>query len=289
MMKLIPLLILFLLYGPPVVSQVYNPVNYNFNGTPTYGVKIKTSLPFCHGCQMPTLIFEGFNYGGAATIGIILNYYIYEGILYSASASSWGGHTPPIILANENNKMVIFIDHRGYYERFSVRAFAQGMSETPEWFQGWSVADEPLNASYQITVAYKNKFTGNVLMPGDGIWNGEGNMGIGTINPGSYKLNVNGTIRAKEVIVNTDGADFVFEPEYSLPELDEIEKYINENKHLPGFAPASKMKEDGISVSEMQTKLLQKMEELILYVIEQNKTIKNQNERIEELENKMKY
>ncbi|HEX2921877.1 MAG TPA: hypothetical protein VHO50_12010 [Bacteroidales bacterium] len=101
----------------------------------------------------------------------------------------------------------------------------------------------------------------------------DGSVGIGNNNPGSYKLNVSGKIRADEIVVNTSGADFVFDPDYNLPDLAEVERYIEENKHLPDVAPASEMQADGMNVSEMQTKMLQKIEELTLYVIELKKEI----------------
>jgi len=110
-----------------------------------------------------------------------------------------------------------------------------------------------------------------------------GNVGIGTTNPGNYKLNVTGRIRANEVVVNTSGADFVFHEDYILPDLSDVESFIRENKHLPDIAPASEMKVNGINVSEMQTKLLQKVEELTLYIIDQSKelnTLKKENEQL---------
>lgn len=115
------------------------------------------------------------------------------------------------------------------------------------------------------------------------------NILIGKIQQANtaYKLDVNGKIRADEVIVNTTGADFVFDPSYNLPELEEIEKYINDNKHLPDFAPASKMKEDGMCVGEMQTKLLQKIEEMTLYMIELKKENIQQAEQITILKKEM--
>ncbi len=86
-----------------------------------------------------------------------------------------------------------------------------------------------------------------------------------------YKLDVEGPIRANEIVVNTTGADFVFEPTYKLRPLSELETFIRTNKHLPDIAPAKEMQENGVSAGEMQTKLLQKVEELTLYVIEQEK------------------
>jgi hypothetical protein len=111
-----------------------------------------------------------------------------------------------------------------------------------------------------------------------------GNVGIGTITPGDYKLNVWGRIRAHEVVVNTSGADFVFESDYKLPTLTEVESFIKENRHLPDFVSAHEMNEKGLNVSEMQTKLLQKIEELTLYVIEQNKKIQSLDKKVRELE-----
>jgi hypothetical protein len=108
------------------------------------------------------------------------------------------------------------------------------------------------------------------------------NVGIGTTNPTS-KLTVAGNISSREVKVTVDaGADFVFEKEYNLPSLSFLEKYIKENKHLPEIASAKEMQENGINLSEMNIKLLQKMEEMTLYMIEQNK-------RIEKLEFEKKY
>lgn len=89
----------------------------------------------------------------------------------------------------------------------------------------------------------------------------------------AYKLDVNGIIRANEVVINTTGADFVFEKEYKLMSLELLEQNINKNKHLPGIPSACEMQKNGVSLSELNTSLLQKVEELTLYIIEQNKRI----------------
>lgn len=121
-------------------------------------------------------------------------------------------------------------------------------------------------------------------------------VGIGTMNP-LYKLDVNGSIgaktitvdsilRAEEIIVETSGADFVFTDDYQLRPLSEVEAFITENKHLPEIQSAQDMQENGVSVSELQTKLLQKIEELTLYLIQQEETIRQQDLRIKALETK---
>ncbi len=101
---------------------------------------------------------------------------------------------------------------------------------------------------------------------------GSGNVGIGTYNP-TYKLDVCGTIRAKEMRVSTGWCDYVFADDYKLMPLSEVEKFISENKHLPGIAPASIVESEGLQVGEMTANMMEKIEELTLYVIAQQKQI----------------
>ena len=100
-----------------------------------------------------------------------------------------------------------------------------------------------------------------------------GNVGIGTTIPGAYKLAVNGTIRAKEVIVDTGWADYVFDDSYRLAPLSEVESHIKANKHLPGIPSAAEVAEHGVSMGDMQSKLLAKVEELTLHLIAQEKQL----------------
>jgi len=113
----------------------------------------------------------------------------------------------------------------------------------------------------------------------------KGNISIGVANTQGYKLAVNGNIRAKEIKVeNANWPDYVFAKDYKLPSLQETEKHINEKGHLPGIPSAQDVKTNGIDLGEMNAKLLQKIEELTLHVIEQNKQLQLQNRRIDELE-----
>jgi len=102
---------------------------------------------------------------------------------------------------------------------------------------------------------------------------GGGNVLIGqtTQANSAYKLDVWGSARASKMVVNATGADFVFEPTYKLPALSDIERYIRQNHHLSEIPSAAEMQKDGMDVGELNTKLLQKVEELTLYLIEKDK------------------
>lgn len=108
----------------------------------------------------------------------------------------------------------------------------------------------------------------------DGNMTINGNVGIGKLNP-KEALEVNGTIKAKEIIVTNDGwPDYVFDKKYKLQDLESVENYINENHHLPGVPSANQIKTDGISVSRMLELQMQKIEELTLHIIKLEKRLK---------------
>lgn len=136
-------------------------------------------------------------------------------------------------------------------------------------------------AIYNMTGSYGNSLQfwsysqdASVMGPKFAI-SDNGNVLIGKTSQSNtaYMLDVNGKARANEIVVNTTGADFVFEKDYKLRSLKDLEAFVKQNKHLPEVPSAKAMQENGLGVSEMQTKLLQKVEELTLYLIEQNKRI----------------
>ena len=126
-------------------------------------------------------------------------------------------------------------------------------------------------------------------MFGDGSWkfaidNADGTVYIGSPNlndenfalGAGYKLRVYGKIISEEVRVQlkTLWPDYVFSKNYKLHSLPEIEKYIAENHHLPNMPAAAEVEKNGIALGEMQTKMMEKIEELTLYIIAQDKRIK---------------
>lgn len=117
--------------------------------------------------------------------------------------------------------------------------------------------------------------------------NNDGNIGMGVtpdkINA-AYKLSVNGAIRATKVVVEIGWADYVFHKDYKLMPLNELEKFVNANKHLPNIPTSDEIKEKGLDVGDVQAKQMEKIEELTLYIIEMNKKIQEQNQQLVELE-----
>ncbi|RXK85953.1 hypothetical protein [Filimonas effusa] len=107
-----------------------------------------------------------------------------------------------------------------------------------------------------------------------------GRVGIGTIRPQS-ELAVKGTITSMKVKVTQTGwPDYVFDSSYQLPSLPQIETFIHQNKHLPEVPSATEVKTNGLDLGDNQAILLKKIEELTLYIIQQNKQIDQQNKQI---------
>jgi hypothetical protein len=129
-----------------------------------------------------------------------------------------------------------------------------------------------------------------------------GMVGIGTSETNGHRLAVNGSISATEIKVEAQTADFVFEEDYQLKSLEEVEQFVQKNKHLPDVPSAKQMEEDGVGLAEMNKLLLQKVEELTLYLIDEHKKnnqqateisylkkqLLEQNQIIQELSNRLK-
>jgi hypothetical protein len=132
------------------------------------------------------------------------------------------------------------------------------------------------------------------LSIGNWIYGINGSIGIGTVqvNDPNYKLFVETGIRTRKIVVDqATWPDFVFKKGYRLPSLSGVKKYIEENGHLPGMPSADSIGSNGIDLGNNQAALLKKIEELTLYVIEQNRKLDDQNlelrsqqERIDRLE-----
>ncbi|HAA12085.1 MAG TPA: hypothetical protein DCE41_10455 [Cytophagales bacterium] len=128
--------------------------------------------------------------------------------------------------------------------------------------------------------------------------NSEGQVGIGTtykdenqFSTGNFMLAVEGTIGAREVGITLSEEwiwpDYVFAPEYELPSLQEVKQYVEVNHHLEGIPSEAEVHEQGAKLLALNTELVKKVEELTLYLIQQNETITAQQEKLTALEEKL--
>lgn len=154
-------------------------------------------------------------------------------------------------------------------------------------FAGWTNNNAYIGPQTGFADTYFRAATGNMRFTFAGaekltILN-TGYVGIGTTNP-VHLLHVAGTIGAQEVIVSSNGADYVFQPGYRLKPLPELAAYIAANRHLPDIPSEGEVKNNGLGVGEMQTKLLAKIEELTLHLIREHERNEELQKRLERLE-----
>lgn len=127
-----------------------------------------------------------------------------------------------------------------------------------------------------------------IHLSSDGLPNyfNSGPIGIGTEHPLSL-LSVKGEITAQKVrVTGTGWADFVFAPDYVLPSLQGLAAFIKAHQHLPEIPSAATVEKEGIELGEMNKKLLQKIEELTLYIIRQDEQLAEVQARLKKLEEK---
>ncbi|WP_417887142.1 hypothetical protein [Zunongwangia sp.] len=137
------------------------------------------------------------------------------------------------------------------------------------------------NGHLYIRSRSSNATGGNIILNDLG-----GSVAIGSVNTKGFKLAIKGKTIAEEVKIATysNWADFVFEENYELPSLLDVEKHIKKEGHLKNIPRKDEIKNNGFFLGEMNAKLLQKIEELTLYTIEQEKKLNKQADKIKELE-----
>ena len=128
----------------------------------------------------------------------------------------------------------------------------------------------------------------NALTNGISI-NPSGNVGIGTTSTGTMKLAVEGNIGARKVVVTASNPfpDYVFSPHYQLAPLDSLAQYIRLHRHLPEIPSADSVAKNGLDLGGNQEALLKKIEELTLYIIEQDLRAQRQDRELEALKQRM--
>ena len=140
---------------------------------------------------------------------------------------------------------------------------------------------DPVSLSFMVTVEAAVEHPG--LYPwsvsGEHVYRLTGNVGIGVEVP-DQKLVVDGTVKAEGYRLRMIPADYVFEEGYDLLSLDKVESYIRNHGHLPGVDSGEEMKANGLGIGRMQNTLLEKIEELSLYIIAQHDQLRVQGHRL---------
>ncbi|WP_276373034.1 hypothetical protein [Chryseolinea sp. H1M3-3] len=191
--------------------------------------------------------------------------------------------TPAFRIGGTNNYASLELGIKGAYDGM-ISTFGNDLHVyAGNWKTAGATATENHNISFYTSQAGSSNWnTAKMYLRYDG------NLGIGTVNPDA-KLAVKGTVHAEEVKVdlNVPVPDYVFDEKYFLRPLSEVENYINQNKHLPEVPAAKEMEAKGVNLGEMNMLLLKKVEELTLYLLQQNKTIEQQAQEIEILKKSM--
>lgn len=183
--------------------------------------------------------------------------------------------------ANINNDFVNANNYLSIYAH-NLHHTGTGWVRRNQYSSGWATVLN--NGYYDIAFAPDNQAgAANETVTPSSVFRItlDGNVGIGTTTPGVYKLAVNGKVVAKEIKVKdgTPWPDYVFNKDYNLMSLASLEDFIQKNNHLPNIPSAQEVKEnDGIELGAMNAKLLEKIEELTLYMIE----LKKENEATKE-------
>ncbi|MCB9201484.1 MAG: hypothetical protein H6604_00335 [Flavobacteriales bacterium] len=178
-----------------------------------------------------------------------------------------------------------------------------------------TIVSNQINTNNELITTVNGVSSDPISLPSNGvsstIWQvnnneisliNDGNIRIGNVSNndviGNYKLSVDGKLWAEEIeVVETiaangfrttpkQWADKVFEEEYDLKDLQEVQKFIEENGHLPEIPSEKEVKENGVELLEMNVLLLQKVEELTLYILKQQQEIQEMKSRLDKVENK---
>lgn len=195
--------------------------------------------------------------------------------------NDYGGN---VIIGTAEHRALLYVRGDAYIEKGWLRVNGnQGL-----YFQDFGGGFRMIDNSWIRTYGGKNFYHDKGIMRTDGVFQvgsggnrfivqANGNVGIGTTDTKGFELGVKGKIAAQEVKVALYGSagwsDFVFEDNYDLPTLTEVETHISEKGHLKDIPSAKEVEKDGFFLGQMDAKLLQKIEELTLYTIQQQKEI----------------
>ncbi len=284
-----------------------NDATFHANGSGTGAIKI--SLPDLASYKsMMRLRLEVFNYksneGFTAWIGGMI-----EGNWTHCSAqilTNLSKHKYNVYYGKENGRGIIWIGETNtQWEHLKVHVaevmVGHTTSDVEDWYEGWAIDLDAVDFSSKVSFTVDKEDVLPLAIPvgssihwkeatvDTNLYYDEGNIAIGTTNPDTFKLAVDGAIKAKEIRVNTPNwPDYVFEPDYQLMPLEKLDQFIQKNGHLPDIPDKNKAEKEGIPIGEMQKKFLEKMEEFTLYLIEINKKVERLETENQALKSKIK-
>lgn len=247
---------------------------------------VNTNIPATDAAA-PQIHITGYMYGHwNKAMKMTLGWYHYQNNFYWSQFQSDLGYLKPSrvrlgkYLKNGSPYIRIEISNNStYWANYTFSATDRG-DFISSYYTGWTYAEGemPASTTYEITNVANQP---NVII--------DGYLSIGTSTP-DEKLTVKGKIHAEEVKVDLSvpGPDYVFNEDYKLIPLSEIQSYIKSNKHLPEVPSAKEMETNGINLSEMNMLLLKKVEELTLYLIVKDKEITLINEKLKIIQETIK-
>lgn len=200
---------------------------------------------------------------------------------------------PELYAGAINKRLPIYVDTKGYSQYKVKITYLQERVEMVTAYNQLSIAANPTSAvipDFVFTDIIDKDFnaSGNLRITGNGNhYLQNGNLGLGTTNP-TERLSVNGNIRAKQIKVEAaNWPDYVFASNYKKMPLPELEQFITKNKHLPEIPSAQQVAKEGVELGANQAALLKKIEELTLYIIEQDKALKDYKKELDQVKQRL--
>jgi len=200
---------------------------------------------------------------------------------------------PELYAGTISKRLPIYVDTKGYSQYKVKITYLQERVEMVTAHNQLSIAANPTSSiipDFVFTDIIDKDFnaSGNLRITGTGNhYLQNGNFGLGTTNP-TERLSVNGNIRAKQIKVEmANWPDYVFAKNYTKMPLPELEQFIAKNKHLPEIPSAQQVAKEGIELGTNQAALLKKIEELTLYIIEQDKALKDYKKELGQVKDRL--
>jgi len=213
------------------------------------------------------------------------NYYFVSGNL-GIGTTSPSGSRKLLVYNNTLDVTSEFITETPTGANYGLRCLSQGIGADLNMalFATASGATSNMGLRIYNVAAGANNFSIYSDSPAQSYF--QGNVAIGTTDPKGYKLAVAGDMIAEQVVVKLQAnwPDYVFKPQYNLTALADLKAFIDKNHHLPEIPSAKEVAEKGINLGNMNKILVKKVEELTLYLIENDKKEKAQEDRINKLE-----